>query len=224
MAGGFLFRTPNPIACSVYVPRDAPPAGTVLFLHGRGECGTNGTLQLTVGLPRWLMLQPERWPAVVVIPQKPDQSVPWHGYMDAVLAHLDAARAEHGVGAGRVVLTGLSQGGNGALRIGSMAPERFAAVAPVCGFPRFFNAEPETEDAQILERIARALRGTPMRLYHGEADDVIAADESRRVHGALRARGSDALLETYPGVGHNCWDRAYGESDLPEWLIASLRE
>lgn len=221
-ARGFLFRPTTEVACLVFLPRDRSPIGTLLFLHGRGECGTTGLLPLVTGLPRWIMLQPERWPFAVVIPQKPDPNQPWHRYQDAVLGHLDSAITQHGLDRDRVAITGLSQGGNGALRIGSAVPSRFRAVAAVCGFARFFDTEPVSEEQAIVDRIAEGLAGVPVRLYHGEADTVIPADESRRVHRALRERGSNALLELYPDVDHNAWDRAYGESDLAEWLARLL--
>lgn len=219
---GFLFREPNDIPCMVYLPRAVRPVGTILFLHGRGECGTTGVKPLVTGLPRWLMLQPERWPFAVVIPQKPDELQPWHHYQDAVVAHLDGAIADHVLDPDRVVLTGLSQGGNGAMRIGAHAADRFRAVAPVCGFARFFHTEPESQDAAIVADSADALATMPMRIYHGEADDVILPEESIKLHKALQARGSNAVLELYPGVNHNSWDKAYGESDLAEWFVEVL--
>ena len=219
---GFLFREPNDIPCMVYIPRAIRPVATLLFLHGRGECGTTGLKPLITGLPRWLMLQPERWPFAVVIPQKPDELLPWHHYQDAVIANLDGAIADHGLDAERVGLTGLSQGGNGAMRIGASFPERFRAIVPVCGFPRFFHTEPESQDDDIVNTVADRLATMPVRLYHGEADDVIPADESIKLHRALQQRGSNALLEVYPGVNHNAWDKAYGESDLAEWFRSVL--
>ncbi len=221
MSTGFLFRTPNAIPCTVYVPRDAQPIGTVLFLHGRGECGTNGTLQLTTGLPRWLMLEPERWPFAVVVPQKPDPERPWLDYHDSVLEHLDRSINENDLDEDKIVLTGLSQGGNGALQIGARVASRFRAVVPVCGFPEFDFNNPRDREGHI-RRLAEGLEHMPMRLYHGEADSVVPVEDSIDMHAALQARGSTAVLETYPGVDHNSWDKAYGESDLAEWFVELL--
>lgn len=218
---GFLFRSPNGIPCTTYIPRDAKPIGTILFLHGRGECGTNSTLQLTTGLPRWLMLEPHRWPFAVVIPQKPDTDRPWLDYDTQVIEHLDRTLDDRKLDPGRVILTGLSQGGNGSLQLGAAMPERFRAVVPVCGFPDFNFRKPTDRQGQI-DRIADALKHMPMRLYHGEADSVVPVRDSIDMHAALQARGSTAVLETYPGVDHNSWDKAYGESDLAEWFAELL--
>jgi predicted peptidase len=57
------------------VPRDYTAARRwplVLFLHGQGESGTDGWRQLLQGLPPALFAAPERWPAIVLLPQKPD--------------------------------------------------------------------------------------------------------------------------------------------------------
>jgi predicted peptidase len=218
---GFLFRQPNGIPCTLYLPRDAKPLGTILFLHGRGECGTNSTRQLTTGLPRWLMLEPERWPFAVVIPQKPDFDAPWTDYQSQVFEHLDACIAEAKLDPDRTVITGLSQGGHGTFHIAASHPERFRGAAPVCGFASW-NFRESPRDAETVARLAEPLAQMPMRIYHGEADDVVPAEESAAIHAALRERGSSALLETYPGVNHNSWDKAYGESDLAEWFAELL--
>src|SRR4051812_46331999 len=59
----------------LYVPESldlSKPVPLVLFLHGKGECGTDNAGQLKVGLPRAVRAQPERWPCLILIPQKPD--------------------------------------------------------------------------------------------------------------------------------------------------------
>ena len=37
---------------------------------------------------------------------------------------------------------------------------------------------------------------------------------------ALEAAGGKPKYTEYPGVGHNSWDRAYSEPELPGWLFA----
>ena len=138
------------------------------------------------------------------------------------MAHLDGALKGQGLDPERVAITGLSQGGNGALRIAALRPERFCGVASVCGFPRFFPTEPESDDAAIVDALAEGLATRPVRLFHGEDDVVIPLAESRRVQAALEARGQVVSLETFPGVGHHAWDRAYGASDLAEWFVELL--
>jgi predicted esterase len=217
-ANGFVTQAPNPIHCTFYLPR-VRPRGTLLFLHGQGECGTDATLPLTTGLPEWVVRQPARWPVAIVVPQKPDPERPWCDYEDAVLAHLDACVADAGLPAGPVALTGMSQGGHGALHLAARHPERFLGVAAVCGFAvRDFAADP----SRAVARLAEGLQGLPVRLVHGEADTVVPVTQSQRIHAALAGRNAAVQLETLAGVGHDAWDHAYGRSDLPEWLVELL--
>jgi hypothetical protein len=36
---------------------------------------------------------------------------------------------------------------------------------------------------------------------------------------ALKAAGSSARYEEYPGIGHNSWDRAYATPELYTWFL-----
>src|SRR5690606_33784366 len=139
---GFLFREHEhdgrTYRYAGYVPRELPEnPPVVLFLHGRGESGTDGSRQIAVGIGRELLWNPDRWPAIVLLPQKPDHESQWPEHEPAVLGILDAAIDEFGADPRRVVLTGLSQGGHGSWIIASRNPGRFARVAPVCGYVRF---------------------------------------------------------------------------------------
>ncbi len=107
---------------AVLVPRgyDATRAfPLIVFLNGRGECGTDGQRQTMVGLGPAAMLAPEKWPFIIVFPQKPDQDSAWIDHDELVLATLNAARRDYRVDEARVYLTGLSQGGAGTWAIGS---------------------------------------------------------------------------------------------------------
>ena len=66
---------------------------------------------------------------------------------------------------------------------------------------------------------AAKFKHVPCWCFHGDADKVIEPGQSRRMVRALRAAGGRPLYHEYPGVGHNCWDRAYADPDLWEWLL-----
>src|SRR6185295_7333649 len=121
----------------VYVPRTYSPSRRwplVLFLHGQGESGTDGWRQLLQGLPPALFAAPERWPAIVLLPQKPDPEREWESYENALLGLVDRARRSYAIDSERIVLTGLSQGGHGSWVLGARHPDLWVAVAPVCGY------------------------------------------------------------------------------------------
>lgn len=192
----------------VYVPQvydPATPIPGILFLHGRGEEGTDGEAQAMVGLGPAIRRAPERWPCVVVFPQKPRDADGWHAYEDLALATLDATREEWSIDPSRIYLTGVSLGGFGSWMLAPRHRDLFAAIAPVCG-----GGDPAD---------ARALASLPIWAFHGDADPVVPLRHSERMVAAVREAGGAPRFTVYPGVGHNSWDRAYGEEQLPEWLL-----
>jgi dienelactone hydrolase len=192
----------------VYVPpgyskdRDWP---LLVFLNGKGECGTDGKRHVEVGLGPAIVREPERWPFVVAFPQKPRSETWWPDHEDLALAIADQVEDDYRIDPRQRFLTGLSQGGHGTWVLGSKHAERWAALAPVCGF-------------QLGALSLESLRDKPLWAFHGLADNVVPAQQSKDLCAALTKLGGAPLLTLYEGVGHNSWDRAYRESALPEWL------
>ena len=122
----------------VYVPREFSRSKkwpVIIALHGGGEYGNDGIRQTNGFLARAIRANPERFPAIVIFPQAHADGTPgWQleGGQAALLA-LDKAIKEFQGDPKRVILTGLSAGGNGTWSIASRYPERFAAIVPVCG-------------------------------------------------------------------------------------------
>ncbi len=237
METGFLNRTASvggvESPYSVYVPRDFDPARTwpvILFLHGSGERGSDGLKPAQVGLGTAIRFDPARVPAIVVFPQAPDDSR-WIGTpADAAMAALDRSIEEFHGDRDRVYLTGLSMGGYGAIHLALANPNRFAALAIVCGglLPHPTTTAVHRSplipaDADPYVFVAERLRNTPVWLFHGAADPVIPADESRRLNEELKKAGGGVRYTEYPETGNNAWDRAYGEGDLWKWLFAQRR-
>jgi predicted peptidase len=225
-ATGFLFRSieheGRELKYAVYVPRAYDPSRTwplILFLHGSGESGTDGSRQLAQGLPRELVWNPDLWPFIVIIPQKPSQDTEWEQYDLELMTILAQARREYAVDPSRLVLTGLSQGGHGAWVLGARHPELWSAVVPVCGYGAARWYRRGDFNGSVAE-LARGIKATPVWAFHGEADDVVPVAETRAIVEALKAAGSNPRATVYPGVGHGCWERAYGEKELPGWLLA----
>ncbi len=215
---GFLTRTIDVAGTErryvVYVPagytreRDWP---LLVFLNGMGECGTDGQRQVEVGLGPAIRAEPERWPFVVVFPQKPDKPSQWSDHEALVMGTLAAAEKEFRIDPRRRLLTGLSQGGAGTWALGGKRAKVWAAIAPVCGYktPAFDGA---------------ALKAMPIWAFHGDGDKVVPVGQSKEMCEAVEQAGGSPLLTLYPGVGHNSWDRAYRESGLAEWFCAVANE
>ncbi|MBS1708427.1 MAG: prolyl oligopeptidase family serine peptidase, partial [Armatimonadetes bacterium] len=59
----------------------------------------------------------------------------------------------------------------------------------------------------------------PTWVFHGDADEAVKPSNSVEAVEAIKKSGGDVQLTMYPGIGHNSWDKAYMESDLPNWLL-----
>ncbi|HEY0592284.1 MAG TPA: prolyl oligopeptidase family serine peptidase, partial [Thermoanaerobaculia bacterium] len=211
-------------------PARAWPA--ILFLHGAGERGDDGLLQTEVGLPSAIRRNPERWPAIVVIPQAPNGRQ-WAGDAERIaLAALDAAEREFRIDRDRVYLTGLSMGGAGTWSLAAQNPARFAAAVPVCGWIVPMKERPEWardisssgfDPSDPYGSAARILRGSPIWIWHGAEDQSVPVAESRRMSEALEKAGGTVRYSELANVGHNAWDPAYQSEELPRWLFAQRR-
>ena len=216
----------------VFVPASAAGGRTppvIVFLHGSGERGSDGAKQTLVGIGPYLRAHQDRFPAIVVFPQAPDETE-WAGNADLVFATLDAATREFNGDPDRTYLTGLSMGGYGTWDMAMRAPGRFAALAPVCGgvvHPRrpTMGVSGIAGAANPYAAVAARLKDTPVWQFHGALDDVVSPDYSRQMNAALQAAGArDARLTIFPDANHNSWDATYSQTpELWTWLFAQKR-
>ena len=211
----------------VYLPEewrrdDRKQWPVILFLHGRGERGAEGMWQTQIGLPQAVRDHPERWPFVVVMPQCPLSDF-WTDpeILAMAMAALNQEIGEFHGDAQRTYLTGLSMGGYGAWELARLYPRRWAAVAVAAG-GIFWSYQPERwqQEATLPAEYAQALGRTPLWLFYGSDDDVVAPRQSELMYEALRQAGGHVRLWIYQGLKHDCWTRAYGEPELPRWLLA----
>lgn len=189
-----------------YGPGKKWPA--ILFLHGRGESGSDGRFQLWHGLERAMVRYRDRWPFVAVFPQKADPNQLWPAEIPMLVAILESVEAEYSLDPRRRYLTGLSQGGHGTIQLAGRLPWKFAALAPVCGW---------ADDPDIA---AEAIGKTPLWAFHGDKDEAVPVQRSVELVEALQKRAGNAKLTRYPDVGHDSWHRAYQDENLAEWLLS----
>ena len=50
-------------------------------------------------------------------------------------------------------------------------------------------------------------------------DDAVPYEYTVLMAKRATAAGADVRVTTYCGEGHGCWERAYEETDLIEWLV-----
>jgi predicted peptidase len=76
------------LAFAVYLPPDYDRQRTwpcIVYLHGSGEYGTDGEKPTRIGLGPALLAHPERWPFIVVMPQKPREDEEWMEHEELVI-------------------------------------------------------------------------------------------------------------------------------------------
>jgi predicted peptidase len=230
---GFLFKTYAAGGAEykhvVFVPRGYTPEKEwpcVVFLHGAGECGTDGLKQVAQGLGQAVLWDEKAWPCLVIFPQKPEVGKAWEDYDAVVMGMLEQVRMEYRVDASRIALTGLSQGGHGSWTLGAAHADVWSAVAPICGYVGRDHRTGGVDTAEAA-RLAGALRSTPVWAFHGEADEAVKAEQTRAMVEAFKGLGVTVKASFYPGVNHNSWDRAYREEreagGLAAWLLGQRR-
>lgn len=118
-----------------YLPKDYDETKEyplVFFLHGAGERGDDLDSIATKGYMHYVKDNSRDYPFIIIAPQCPDERY-WGCYTESLLAFLDWICEEFFVDKSRIYPTGLSMGGTGTWMLAMASPERFAAIAPVCG-------------------------------------------------------------------------------------------
>ena len=187
----------------------------ILFLHGAGERGTNvwlvakhGPFKIDAATTNFIILSP-------LCPAGKNWSE------DLLLALLEDIEARYPVDLHRVYLTGLSMGGYGAWNLGLNHPEKFAALAPICGGGETIPIVlAQYYDPATLAR----MKSLGIWAFHGGKDTTVSPDESAHMVNALKKAGcTDIKLTLYPEAGHDSWTQAYADPELFAWFLRHSR-
>lgn len=181
----------------------------ILFLHGAGERGSDIEQLKVNGIPKVVESRSDI-PALVVAPQCPADSA-WFLHIDALDALLKEVIATYDVDIKRIYLTGLSMGGCGTWHLAATYPERFAAIAPICGWGEWFAGFPDK---------ANVLKDVPTWAFHGAKDDIVPLEGSSRLVDVLKAAGGNVRFTVYPDAKHDSWSAAYDDPELYRWMFA----
>ena len=122
---------------------------------------------------------------------------------------IDEVCAEYAVDQDRIYVTGVSMGGHGAWYLAFQHPDRFAAVAPLCG--------------RVDTAWAETLKQVPAWVFHGSRDRVCPIRYSNGIVEALRAFGASVRYTVYTGAGHDIVTRTYRNRELYDWLLQHHR-
>lgn len=133
----------------------------------------------------------------------------WNEMETELIAMVDRTVADFKGDAKRVYLTGLSYGGFGAWNLAARHPQKFAALAPIVGYPHPDHAEP----------IAKAK--LPVWVFAGGRDPVVPLRFFYPALNKLETLGHpDVRFTVEEDLGHLAWVRIYEGQDLYSWLLA----
>ncbi len=193
----------------------------VLWLHGSAGRGTDNLKQIsggnTSGSQIWTSTENQsKHPCFVVAPQCPENES-WAdgekveptkqlGLVVELLGHLQRMyRIDHG----RLYVAGQSMGGFGTWSIITQSPEMFAAAIPICG------GGDQSQAGKLVKM--------PIWAFHGEKDEAVRVERSRKMIDALKRAGGTPKYTEYEGAGHVIWDRVFSEPELLPWIFAQNR-
>lgn len=198
---------------AIWVPKDynnkKQDWPLMVFLHGFGECGDMPDLLIKHGPIKEAVMR-DNSDFIIIAPQSPKVQVSqartaWLNAKADVTQIMDEVQRDYRVDKSRVYLTGISMGGFGSFAIAAEYPEKFAAVAPICG-----GGEP-----------AKAVRygKTPFWIFHGEKDRVVPVTTSKVMEAAIKDAGGDVKLTLYPEADHDSWTETYSKDELYAWFL-----
>jgi predicted esterase len=183
----------------IYLPKEyedqQKPWPLLLFLHGVGQREA----------PPELIEQGKNFPFIIVAPviAMPEWSA---DFVDSVL---NEVTERYRVDEDRIYVTGLSMGGFGTWTIALAYPERFAAIAPICG-----GGDPE---------MVESIKHLPVWVFHGAKDDTIPIERAQEMVDALERVGGNVKFTIYPEGGHDVWRETYNNPELYEWFLKHHR-
>jgi len=193
----------------LYLPKDYDSKESwplVVFLHGAGERGSDLELVKKHGPPK-LVEGGKDFPFILVSPQCPANK--W--WEPAELSALITGVCEQNkVDQDRICITGLSMGGFGTWGLAAYEPNRFAALAPICG----------GGDASVTRRYGHV----PVWAFHGAKDSAVPVERTQEMIDALKKQGASPKVTIYPEADHDSWTETYNNPEFYEWLLAQKRK
>lgn len=179
----------------------------MVFLHGSGERGND--LEKVKAHSPFTYKNLIKEPVAILAPQCPE-NVWWD--TEAVYFLIKDIQQKYKIDESRIVLTGLSMGGWGSLKLAMEHPEVFSSVVAVC---------PPVD--RLMKVRAEQYRDLPMKLFHGGNDDIVSPMNSIEIYQAIKQVNKNIELTIFPDDNHNSWDSTYSDPALYEWMLAQRK-
>ncbi|WP_226064974.1 carboxylesterase family protein [Kaistella polysaccharea] len=179
----------------------------MVFLHGSGERGDNLELVKAHSPFTYKNLFPE--PVAILAPQTP-KDLWWD--TEAVYYLIKDIQQKYNIDDSRIMLTGLSMGGWGTLKLAMEHPELFSAVVAVCA-----------PVDRLMKVRASQYKDLPMKIFHGGNDDIVSPINSIEIYQEIKKFNKNVELTIFPDDNHNSWDSTYSNPKLYEWMLAQKK-
>lgn len=177
----------------------------IIYLHGRSASGTNLNSVRRYGLPFFLD-RGKKLNYIVIAPQCPwGKNWASEDWMDPMLEELNK---KYHVDNDRIYLTGMSLGGFGTWELANRYPNRFAAIAPMCGGGK-------VEWTNNIYHI-------PTWVFHGIQDRLIPVMRSDEMVAGLEKHHALVKYTRIPKMGHDL-HREFDNDELYKWFAQFTR-
>ena len=180
---------------------DSQKYPVIIMLHGAGSRGTDITPLFNN--PYFLETEVHNLQMLTFAPQCYADT--WFDIFEELQRFIEFVIAEPYVDKERIYLLGASMGGYATWQMAMSRPELFAAIVPICGGGMYWNAG--------------RMKNMGVWAFHGEVDDVVFPEESRKMVDYVNMKGGNAKLTICEGVCHNSWLNAYRSKEVFEWLL-----
>ena len=230
-----------------YTPEDmSEKVPLIIFLHGRGERGSDNDSQLNNAILRpFIEIEDSKfYDSMVITPQCPvkdynngwvelfsdDETANALAYKNysvdnveesneckAIVSLIEDTCEKNNIDRNRIYLIGLSQGAMATWDLLARHSELFAAAVPIAGVG-------DASKAEIYADI-------PIYAFHGDADTTVAYETATpKMYEAINAVGKGKMnFVTFTGGPHAIWEAAIvyeGNDTMPgleEWLFAQSK-
>lgn len=178
-----------------------------IFFHTHGAGGRGTDLNI-LNLDRMIRNNPLAEESVIVMPQCYADT--WFEIFEQLIEFCEYIYEQPFTDKTRFYSSGISMGGYAAYQLMMSRPQLFAAGIICCGGGMYWNAG--------------RLKDIPLRVFHGEQDEIVLPSESRNMVKYINENGGNAELTLYPQYEHNCWDEVYSTKENFEWLRKQRKE
>ena len=174
----------------------------VIYLHGAGGRGRD--INLIYTHPFFKETAAHLKDAVCVAPQCYADT--WFNIFEQLQEFVEYCISWECVDSTRVYLVGASMGGYGTWQLAMSRPELFAGIIPICGGGMYWNA-------------AR-LKNMGVWAFHGDKDEAVFCEESKKMVDAVLANGGEAKFTVYKDGLHDAWTETFRNAQVWEWLLS----